>query len=951
VIRSSRAAWVAALVLAVGCAGSAPEVAPAPEASAVAEVVPAVEVAPVLPASLLPELDPEHPVDDRIAPAPAAVVHRRKPWPFDIKHYDIRVKPDFDSQSIRARVTITLRALKPGLTEVVLDAVDLDIEGVQGSEAQPLEFEVSGGKLLVRTRTPWATDADESLNIVYEAAPLRGVYFNVPTEADPEAPRQVYTQGECEDTRHWLPCHDAPDDRATHSISVRVPRGMKVVGAGERIRAGEPVVTGAGSYPTALWQFRMDVPHVSYLTTFVAGDYVEQLVPGLVPLEYVVEKRDAEYALHNFRETDAILRFFSDYTGRTYPYARYAQTCVREFRFGGMENISATTLTDRTIHPPDWEPEKSSTGLVSHEAAHQWFGDLITCRSWDHIWLNEGFATYFNLLYTEHSKGRDAFLLGLRGSRNSGLGAYDGEKRPVVTAKWADPFDLFDGHAYGGGAARLHMLRSLLGDDVFQQVVRGWVKRFQEHVVVTDDFRGVVNQITGKDYGWWFEQWLEGPGYPKLKVRWEWDGGAMALKLKVEQTQKVRGGVPPAFKLPLDVAFDMPDGTVVTKRLSIARRKQTFTIPFDVEPTFVRPDPETTLLARFDLDLSPAERVRALYDPNPVRRIEAAEAVGKLLADGKRDFEERLGLASELVLALVLERVPPVRKVLVGQSARFRDPAEKGTPLTTAEAHRFAMRRPTTARGLIASLVRADTDLRVRLAAIRALGGYVEDAPVAAVLRVELTNDHDLVRAAAVRSFAKAKADGAYEALEAALARPGWQSVARAAALEAFADLGDARCYGLLVEHASAAHDPSTRSAAIKALGRMAKKHPAFRDPLLEHLTDPSVRIRRAVANALKDLADPNTIPALVTAYGSEHWKPTRKAMRKAIHGCRKQALKSKRLVTTEVVRAAGLRERHAALGKELEGLAAGASARRGEIRTERTGIAKDLRAIGVGLK
>jgi aminopeptidase N len=660
---------------------------------------------------------------------------------------------------------------------------------------------------------------------------------------------------------------------------------------------------------------------------------------GVVPLQYVVEERDAPFAKGDFRKTNDILQFFGDYTGLPYPYPKYSQTCVRNFMFGGMENISATTLTDHTIHPPEWEPARTSTSLIAHEAAHQWFGDWITCADWSHCWLNEGFATYFDLLFTEHDEGRDEFLWRLRGERHGALGAMDHERRPVVWNKYATPMDLFNGHAYPGGAVRLHMLRHLLGDKTFRGAIQHYVKTCGLQCVTTDDFQKAVQDYSGQDLAWFFDQWFRKPGYPVLKVRWKWDEAKKAEIVTVEQTQKAEGGVPEAYRLPLDVQFGVKDMT--THRLNVTKRSETFEIPRPSGGELPRFDPESALLARFDVDVSADEQmVIAFADPNVARRIDAVDALGAIVRDEKKPAAERDAAFGYL------------RKV---------DPGDAFAPLRAGWMGQIASRKDDAAAAVLIDALNADKDLRVRLAAADALHGFAGDAKAIAAMTSLLADPNDLLRASAVAGVAKLKAPNAFETLLDHVEKPGFHSVVRVAALHGFGDLGDERAFATLVRFA-APGDNWARGPAIDSLGRMGKKKPAYRDAVLPYLDDPERGVRHAAADALGKIADPDTMETLVAHFNTETWPACRDALRNAIKACRAAAVEEGRLVSVEAARASEMRDRHAALRDEADALETSlktlvgdekttAETRLKSLKDQMAQLQRDLGTLGVAVK
>ena len=221
-------------------------------------------------------------------------------------------------------------------------------------------------------------------------------------------------------------------------------------------------------------------------------------------------------------KTPQMIRFYGEKLGQPYPYAKYAQVCVPDFIAGGMENITATTMTDSALHDEIAELERDEDGLVAHELAHQWFGDLLTCKDWSHIWLNEGFASYFGPLFTEHDRGDDVFRLEMKGSLEGYLGSDQRYRRPIVESLYETSDDMFDGVTYSKGACVLHTLRGLLGDVAWWKGIRAYVAAHKFQVVETDDFRKAMETASGKDLKWFFDQWVYKAGHPELKVRWHY---------------------------------------------------------------------------------------------------------------------------------------------------------------------------------------------------------------------------------------------------------------------------------------------------------------------------------------------------------------------------------------------------------------------------------------------
>src|SRR6185436_2403289 len=295
-----------------------------------------------------------------------------------------------------------------------------------------------------------------------------------------------------------------PNDRATTEMLATVSRPFTAVSNG---RLAE-VVDRPDGRRTFHWI--MEPSHATYLVSVVVSEFarVADAWQG-IPIEYYVTPGREEEARVAFGHTPEMMEYFSTVTGKPYPFAKYAQTTIYDYMWGGMENITATTQTERTLHTARQDVDFSSEGLVSHELAHQWFGDLITCRSWDHVWLNEGFADYMTALWKGHAHGPDELAWEVDHLVQDHLAeANDEYRRPLVTRRYPAPIRMFDAHSYQKGALVLHMIRGLLGDETWWRGLRAYVERFAERTVTTADFQEVMEQVSGVSLGPLFDQYV-----------------------------------------------------------------------------------------------------------------------------------------------------------------------------------------------------------------------------------------------------------------------------------------------------------------------------------------------------------------------------------------------------------------------------------------------------------
>ncbi len=401
--------------------------------------------------------------------------------PLILEHLRLEFAFGIPKREVRGVASTTFRPRVAGLREAVFDAIELDIESVTDNEGRELPFTTGDGKL--RIDLGRARPADRSITTVvrYSCRPRRGLYFNQPDSAYPGRPAQIWTQGQAEDSAYYFPCVDYPGEKATSEVIATVPAGWSVLSNG-RLESS----TSGRRQSTYHWV--QDVPHPAYLVTLVAGEFdvVEDDADG-VPVQYYGPPGSAEDLRRAFGRTPEMVRFFASKIGVPYPYAKYATVAVADFIFGGMENTSATTMTDTLLHDAraHEDMEEAADGITAHELAHQWFGDLLTCREWSHGWLHESFATYFDTLFTEHHRGWDAFRYAL--SRNARLYMQEDStyRRPLVQSVYSEPIDIFDRHLYERGSLVLDMLRTQLGDDLWWKAIRHYVERHAGKDVLT----------------------------------------------------------------------------------------------------------------------------------------------------------------------------------------------------------------------------------------------------------------------------------------------------------------------------------------------------------------------------------------------------------------------------------------------------------------------------------
>lgn len=316
---------------------------------------------------------------------------------------------DWDERTVSGTATHTLKAINAGLGRVVLDAVDMKIKGV-ASNGKKLAFDYDGKSVTIALPKKLKAEEKVTLAISYEARPRNGLFFIIPDKKYPKKPRQIWSQGEMEDNRYWFPSYDYPNARVASEAVLHVDEKYTALSNGALVSVKHDKMRRKKVY-----HWRQAIPHVNYLINVAIGEFdsKEELCDG-VPLQYYVPKGEGGLIPQSFKCTPSVMKFFNKVTGFKFPYEKYAQVVVHEFTFGGMENTTLTTLFHATVHDENALPDLRIDSLISHEMAHQWFGDLLTTKSWAHLWLNEGFATYFQPLWYEHEYGKDEFQYAMR---------------------------------------------------------------------------------------------------------------------------------------------------------------------------------------------------------------------------------------------------------------------------------------------------------------------------------------------------------------------------------------------------------------------------------------------------------------------------------------------------------------------------------------------------------
>ena len=778
---------------------------------------------------------------------PGASRHLPPDKEFHAEHISIQLKVDLERRQISGACRTRLLPLREGITALHLDAREMRIVGVT-LDGVRVPFEHDGGVLTVSPPGPLAT-ATHELRVDYSAEPRQGVYFIAPDEKIPDKPVQAWSQGEPEFSRYWYPCHDHPNDKATSEMVLTVPIGYLVVSNGKLVSKEE-----VDGWTTFHW--KEDVPHSPYLNSFVVGKFgvIEDEAEG-VPLQYYFPESKRGDALRLFGLTPDMVKVFESLTRTKYPFEKYSQVAVHDFMIGGMENVSATTLTDTRFPDERSEedyaarysrPDRNHIELVAHELAHMWFGDLVTAKHWSHLWLNEGFATYFQALYTREKFGEDEFRHDMLSKADTYFEEDDSMyRRAIVDDVYVYADDVFDSYAYEKAAWMIHQLRYILGDELFFDATSEYLKRFAGLNADTHDYMKVMEEKSGLSLEGYFDQAFFKAGHPEFEVGYSWDEATHTAEVSVKQTQQT-DEMTPVFSLPCEIAFYVPgaagaakNGGRQVKRVRLGSKEERFHFELPWKPSIVEFDPEERLLKKVKFEKPVSMLISQLevsIDASSRRRaaeglsaFTGAPEVVQALGRAVRRDDQHFSVRSEAAKSLGKIGTKDALEALIG----------------------------------VAGL----SNRRVRRAVVAALGEF-KDEQVAKPLLAALRGDESpYVQCQAAVSYGKARLPDAFDVITSAVGTPSPESAVTEACLEALGYVNDARTREFLRKHLPYGRPTRVRVGALKGLSRLGWLEEVdvatLKDLLLE---DKEYTIRTQVLEVASELLDRRLLAAVKEA-------------------------------------------------------------------------------------
>jgi aminopeptidase N len=748
---------------------------------------------------------------------------------YDLQHSKIALRFDLDQRKVIGDVTHTLTLLRNDLDSIWFDSVGLQIESVKVNKSDA-KFETTDERLIITLPKHSKIGEKFDVQIKYEVKPTKGLYFILPDKSYPDQVKQVWTQGESEDTRYYLPTYDYPNDRLTTETILTVPADWLTIANGKLIST-----TDAGN-GMKTWTWRESQPSSTYLITIVAGELgeVKDSWRGM-PVTYYAPKDRVDRLTPNYGRTPLMIESFSKRLGVDYPWEKYAQSMVDDFVAGGMENSSATTNTSSSLRNPKLVPEypTDEDDLISHELGHQWFGDMVTTKDWGNIWLNEGFATFMETMWTEVHFGKDQADYDRWKLARGWFAARNLFDKPIVRHDFDDSSE-FDQNVYDKGGLVLYMLRHQLGETAFYGGIKHYLEVNRGKNVVTADLTKAIEEATHTNVDEFFDQWVYGAGAPILDIGSSYDAAKKQVALTVKQTQKLEGRVG-LFRLPVDVEITNATGPKLYP-IVVSKASETFSFPSESAPLIILFDPGTQVLKSVTFKKEKKDWIYQLKNARELPdRADAAAELGKL----KGDDEVTAALGDAL-----------------------RNDKTTGVRLVAADAL-GEVGSPAAAKQLLDALTTTkEPEVRARI--VDAMGGFKDNTEVVAKLDAVAMDDASYrARASALQAIGRLKSPQSYDTLVAAVNGESPDGYLRNAALRGLGSLGEDKAVPLLREWSMPGKDIDSRRAAISSLARLQKDNKEITNQIAGYLTEKRFPIRFAAIFALGARGDASAIPAL----------------------------------------------------------------------------------------
>jgi aminopeptidase N len=625
---------------------------------------------------------------EKAAAAPTDIRYRASATKINaLVHTKLDVKFDYAKKQLNGKAWLNLKPFAYPTDSLTLDAKGMDIANVSlvnGKSLQKLKYTYDEQQLKIQLAKSYKPEETYTIYIEYTAKPeelkakgsaaitdAKGLYFINPDSTVAGKPVQIWTQGETEASSAWFPTIDRTNQKTTSELSLTVPSKYVTLSNGKLVSQ----VKNANNTRTDTW--KMDLPHAPYLFMMAVGDFkIHKDKWRDKEVNYYLEPAYAPFAKEIFGTTPEMMEFFSKLLGVDYPWNKYSQVVVRDFVSGAMENTTATLHGDYVQRTPREMLDETfgqAESTIAHELFHQWFGNYVTAESWSNLTVNESFANYSEYLWSDYKYGKDVADEHHYQDLTNYLSSEKDATKKLVRFEYEDKEEVFDLVSYQKGGRILHMMRNFLGDDVFFKGLNLYLKQNAFKNGEAHQLRLAMEEVSGKDLNWFFNQWYFQAGHPNLAISYNWDGATKTQKVTIKQTQ---GGQ--VFTLPM--AIDVyAGGQKKRHQVMVTTADQTFSFPSAVKPNLVNVDADKMLLAE-KTDQKTLSEFAFQYANAPLYRdrLEAVLAAGaqkkeaeanKILLAGLNDKFYGIRIASMQALDLTQPAVATAAFSLIEKMA------------------------------------------------------------------------------------------------------------------------------------------------------------------------------------------------------------------------------------------------------------------------------------------
>lgn len=543
---------------------------------------------------------------------------------FQPTHITLNLTVDVKKKTAHGNAETAYELFEPR-ENIVLDAVGMKISAVHVN-GKKSSYKYDGERITIPIR-----EKKGKVTVDYSISnPTLGIFFIHPTKDKPDKPFQAWTHSEPAEARYWYPCQDTPESKSPITMHITVEEPFVVIANGDKI--SETSIKGKKGWKTFSWA--LSEKNSTYLNSFAIGDFacVKDKWKS-VSIEYYCEKGRENEIKRSFGKTPQMMEYLSNYLRFPYPFKKYAQVAAADFIFGGMEHTTCTTQTDWALQDETAHKETPArpTVLAIHELTHQWFGDIVTNQDWPHLYLHEGFATYFEYAWFEHENGKDEYdyfrYLDLLEYLEVDKNQY---RRPIVTNWYVEPNDLVDsGHVYSKAGLVIAMMRDVVGDEGFRNALSEYINTHAFGNVQTEDLVNAFRKTTGKNLTKLVDQWIYNAGFPELKVSVHYDSKKKVEHVRVVQTTKMDDKN--LWEFPVTIAITNSSGKETLHRVEISKREHRFSFPCPTEPLNVVFDHQNVIIKTLAMQKPRVMWAHQLkHDSKAIQRVYAAQELAKM---------------------------------------------------------------------------------------------------------------------------------------------------------------------------------------------------------------------------------------------------------------------------------------------------------------------------------